>query len=84
MPEISRFYGIVIKMYFHDSEHHPPHIHASYQGYMISISIVDLNVLAGNITPKALSMIKEWISIHKEELLEMWNKRIIKRIEPLK
>ena len=45
MPEISRFYGIVIKMYFQKSEHNPPHIHAFYQDYIVAISINDLTIL---------------------------------------
>lgn len=84
MPEISRFYGIVIKMYFPGNEHNPPHIHAVYQGYIVAISIIDLDVIAGGMAPKALSMINEWIEIHREELLEMWNSHKIKKIEPLK
>ena len=47
MPEIARFYGIIIKMFFIYSEHNPPHIHAQYEGYIVSITIEDFRVLAG-------------------------------------
>ena len=85
MPTISNFYGIVIKMYFLGKEHNPPHIHVIYGDETFSISIVDLKIIAGEKSPtiRVLSMIEEWIEIHKTELLEMWESQIIHRIEPL-
>ena len=85
MPEISRFYGIVIKMYFVD--HIPPHFHAEYQGEVAEYDIRTLDVLAGNIRKRAHAMVLEWASLHKEELLDNWNKSLIPekltKIDPL-
>jgi len=83
MPEISRFYGIVIKMYFQKTEHNPPHIHAFYQDSVIAIAINDLKILSGDIPTTALKLIKEWINLHKEELLKIWKTQEFKTIEPL-
>ena len=83
MPEISRFYGIVIKMYFQKSEHNPPHIHAFYQDYIVAIAINDLRILSGDFPPTALKLVNEWIKIHKEELLKIWNTQVFNEIKPL-
>ena len=83
MPEISRFYGIVIKMYFQKSEHNPPHIHAFYQDYIVAIAINDMKILSGDFPVTALKLVKEWINLHKEELLKIWNTQVFKEIEPL-
>ena len=61
MPEIARFYGIIIKMFFIYSEHNPPHIHAQYDDYVVSITIEDFRVLAGGIPPRAMKMVLEWL-----------------------
>ena len=71
MPEISRFYGILIKMYF--NEHNPPHFHAEYQGYKAIITI-QKGIVDGKMPKRALNLIFEWLDLHKEELLEVWNK----------
>lgn len=84
MPEISRFYGIVIKMYFLSSEHNPPHIHAIYNEDAIAISIEDCSILSGDLPPNAKRLVIEWIQIHKNELLEIWSKQEFREIEPLK
>lgn len=83
MPEISRFYGIIIRMYFKSAEHNPPHIHAIYQNYIIAIAIEDFNVLSGDIPPTAKSMVLEWMHIHQKELLDMWKTQDFKRLTPL-
>jgi len=69
MPEISRFYGILIKMYF--NEHNPPHFHAEYQGYKAIITI-QKGIVEGKMPKRALNLIFEWLELHKEELLEVW------------
>ncbi len=69
MPEISRFYGIIIKMFF--NEHNPPHFHAEYQGFKVSISIKD-GIVEGKMPKRALKLIFEWLEIHKDELTENW------------
>lgn len=73
MPVISRFYGIIIKMYFQQSKHNPPRIHAIYGEFIGVISIIDFQILEGNLPNKALALVLEWLFIHKEELLIMWN-----------
>ena len=83
MPVLSRFYGIIIRMYFLQSEHNPPHIHAIYNEDVAAIDFTTGEVLEGELPPKALAMVREWISIHKEELKEMWETQDFKTIEPL-
>lgn len=84
MPEISRFYGIIIKMYFFDSEHNPPHIHAIYNKEVAIINIQTLKVIEGRIPKRALKLVNEWISIHKNEIKNIWHTQQFKKIEPLK
>lgn len=88
MPVISSFYGILIKMYFGD--HTPPHFHAEYAEFSAQISIADFALINGYLPPKALALVVEWASIHKEELMENWHllseqgTGTFKKIEPLK
>ncbi len=79
MPEISRFYGIVIKMYFDD--HHPPHFHAQYSGQEVVIEIGTLAVISGRLPPRALGLVAEWASLHQEELTALWT--MAKGLQPL-
>jgi hypothetical protein len=72
MPQISRFFGIIISMYY--DEHNPPHFHAIYGEYMAEIGINDLNVLIGKLPSRALGLVIEWASIHQSELIENWQK----------
>ena len=65
MPEISRFLGIVIRMYFLD--HDPPHFHAAYAGAEAQIRIRPLGVLGGTLPPRALALVVEWASLHEIE-----------------
>ena len=83
MPEISRFYGIIIKMYFSQSEHNPPHIHVIYGKYSAAIDIDSLKIIDGKIPEKAYNLVKEWVEIHKEEILKIWNSQKFKKITPL-
>ena len=71
MPEISRFLGIVIYMYFND--HNPPHFHAVYNDYKASILIKTLGLMEGKLPSKVMSLVTEWAQDHQEELLENWN-----------
>lgn len=87
MPEISRFYGIVIKMLFVDTgQHNKPHIHAYYGEYEASIAI-DGELLAGSIPYKQLKIIIGWLALHETELYAAWNKAVkgepINKIKPL-
>jgi len=85
MPEISRFYGIVIYMFFND--HNPPHFHIKYQDFDAIVSIED-GIVKGELPRRALRLVYEWLDIHKEELVDNWKlleaRRPINKIEPLK
>lgn len=83
MPVISRFNGIVIKMYFQQVEHNPPHIHAFYGEKVAAISIQSGEVLDGEIPLNEMNQVKEWVILHKKELLDIWNTQVFKKIEPL-
>ena len=71
MPEICRFLGIVIYMYF--DEHNPPHFHAKYNEYKASIEIDNLSILKGELPPRVLSLIAEWGMMYRNELFDNWN-----------
>ena len=83
MPVISRFYGIVIRMYFIQAEHTPPHVHAIYGDDTAEIVIQDGRILEGYLPPKALSMVREWVEINKDELLMIWKSQEFRPIKPL-
>ena len=83
MPVLSRFYGIVIRMYFQQSEHNPPHVHAIYGENVAAIDIKTGEILEGDLPPKALSMVREWVNINKDDLLEMWKTQEFRAISPL-
>ena len=70
MPEICRFYGIIIAMFYDD--HNPPHFHARYGKESVTIEISSLRVLEGHIPPRALGLVMEWASQHQKELLSDW------------
>jgi len=72
MPELSRFYGIVIKMYFDD--HDPSHFHVEYAEDEAVISIETLAVIAGRLRPRALGLVAEWAASHQEELRQAWRR----------
>lgn len=83
MPIITRFYGIVIRMYFQQAEHNPPHIHAIYGDDMAAINIQTGEILEGDLPPKALSMVQEWVEIHKRALIYMWKTQEFTKLPPL-
>jgi hypothetical protein len=70
MPELSRFYGIVVKMYYDD--HPPPHFHAEYAGREMLVNIVSLVSIHGSLSPRATGMVLEWAAQHQAELLAAW------------
>ncbi len=87
MPEISRFYGIVIKMLFNDTvQHNKPHIHVSYGDYKITMGL-DGEILSGSMPQKQVRMVLGWIAIHEDELYAAWNKAVrnehFSKISPL-
>jgi len=71
MPEISRFFGIVIQMYY--DEHAPPHFHALYSGDEAQITIDPIRLWQGDLPQRALSLVIEWAALHQRELMENWN-----------
>ena len=85
MPEISRFFGIVITMYYND--HAPPHFHARYGERRALVAIDDLSLLGGDLPPRALGLIAEWAASHRVELIENWElakaRSTMKKIAPL-
>ena len=72
MPEISRFFGIIIKMFFDD--HNPPHFHAEYSGDLALIDIRNLSVFSGHLPPRIKGFVIEWATIHQQELFDDWNR----------
>jgi Domain of unknown function (DUF4160) len=70
VPEISRFFGIVVQMYYAD--HDPPHFHVRYSGQKALIAIETLAVLRGSLSPRALALVTEWAALHRAELMEDW------------
>jgi hypothetical protein len=72
MPEICRFFGIVIRMYFLD--HPPPHFHATYGGAEAQIRIEPVGLLAGALPPRAVALVVEWATLHQAELLANWQR----------
>jgi hypothetical protein len=84
MPEISRFLGIVIAMFYRD--HGPPHFHAFYGDFEITVQI-ETRVVNGQFPKRALSHVLDWCQMHKDELLEDWrlasSRQPLKKIEPL-
>jgi hypothetical protein len=85
MPEISRFLGIVIAMYF--KEHGPPHFHVKYGGQRAAFSIDDLRLIEGKLPSRIVALVLEWAFQHREELQENWRrverKEELQKIDPL-
>jgi hypothetical protein len=85
MPEISRFLGIVIKMFFDD--HNPPHFHAEYGESSALIDILHLSLFSGSLPPRVLGLVIEWATLHRKELIEDWERartqKELQKIAPL-
>ena len=71
MPEISRFFGIIISMYAKD--HFPPHFHAKYGDFVGFFSIETGDLLEGSMPRRAIRLIQDWAELHRLELIENWN-----------
>ncbi len=80
MPEISRFFGIVIAIFYGD--HLPPHFHARYGAAQAIIAIEELSILGGQLPPRALGLVMDWASVHQVELREDWD--LARRQAPLR
>ena len=73
MPVISMFYGIIIRLYLLDNQHHNlPHIHARYAEFEASIDLLDAELLAGELPRKQLRLVQAWIELHRDELMADW------------
>ena len=83
MPVLARFYGIIIRMYFQQSEHNPPHFHAIYGEHMAAICIQSGEVLEGELPRKALEMVREWNDLHRDELMKIWETQEFISLSPL-
>jgi hypothetical protein len=85
LPELTRFFGIIISMYYND--HSPPHFHAKYVDMQVSIRIEDGVVIDGSLGARALRLVEEWRILHKAELLDDWSlaqsRQPLVKIEPL-
>jgi hypothetical protein len=85
MPEISRFFGIIITMFYND--HTPPHFHVHYGGQKAIIAIQSLVLLSGKLSPRAFGLVMEWAAMHRAELLDNWGlarqQAPLKKIDPL-
>lgn len=82
MPEVTRFYGIIVKIFFRN-EHNPPHIHAIYGEYNGLFEISTLEMIEGDLPHKAVKLVQEWGVSHQKELQIMWDTKQIKKLPPL-
>ena len=83
MPEIARFYGIIIKMFFKPKEREPAHIHALYNEYVGVFDIHSFEITEGDMPLRAQQLVKEWLGEHQDELLDMWKTQKIVKLPPL-
>ena len=89
MAAISMFYGLIIYLYqFDNIRHHIPHLHAKYQGEWAVFSILDGNILEGELKPDKVKLVQAWIILRKEELLANWELAVagqqVFKVDPLK
>ena len=83
MPEISRFYGIVISINYRAREHNPPHFHVAYGDFEARYNINTLEKINGNLPKTAEGLVMYWATLHKIELLRIWETQEFSKIEPL-
>ena len=72
MPELSRFFGVVISMHY--NEHAPPHFHARYGAEKATVGVRELTILDGGLSPRALGLVVEWATLHRNELVANWSR----------
>ncbi len=89
MPELSRFLGIIIRMYAEAGEpHHTPHFHAYYQDHVAIFSIDPVELIAGSLPKSQQRLAEAWAELHREELLENWQRlqsgQLSQKIAPLR
>lgn len=83
MPEIARFYGIIIKMFFKPKEHEPSHIHAIYGEYVGEFNILTMEMEKGDLPKKAQELVREWMGMHQDKLQSMWENQHVEKLPPL-
>jgi len=83
MPVIARFYGIIIKMYFSQSEHALPHFHAIYGEFNGVFNIETLEILEGDLPVRAQRLVKEWATLYQIDLMKIWNEQEFKKLPGL-
>ena len=88
MPELSRFYGIIVKMIYNDNDkHHKPHVHVYYGEYEASVGL-DGEVLDGSLPLKQYRLLSGWMALHEDELYKAWNLAVLSmkfdKIDPLR
>lgn len=83
MPEICRFYGIVIKMFYKPKEHEPSHLHALYGEYIGIFDLRTMEMTEGDLPKKAQELVREWMEMHQNDLLKMWDTQDLRKLPPL-
>ena len=81
MPEIARFYGIIIKLFFGD--HPPPYFHAVYGEHIGLFNIETIEMIEGDLPNRAKKLVFEWASLNQNELMNMWNEQEFRKLPPL-
>lgn len=89
MPIISMFYGVVVYMFFYDTQkHHLPHIHVEYAEYTAVVGIDDGVILDGHLPNNKMKLVQAWLEIHREEVMADWNLAVrgmpLAKIDPLR
>lgn len=83
MPELARFYGIIIRMFLIDREHPPRHVHIKYGEHQAVMDLVSLDLIEGRLPNKCFALVREWAEIHQTELIEIWDTQNFHPVEPL-
>lgn len=83
MPEICRFYGIIIRMFLIDREHPPRHIHVKYGEYEAVMTLDNLNIIDGQLPKRCCQLVREWAELNQDALIEMWDTQNFHTLPPL-
>ena len=83
MPVVARFYGILIKRYFSQSEYGVPHFHALYGEFNAVFVIDTLEMLEGDLPARAQRLVKEWAAQYQKELRDMWDRQEFRQLPEL-
>lgn len=82
MAELSRFNGIIIRMFASGKKYNPPYVHVRYENSSADVSVPDGDVVFGNLPDNIKTTVKEWVILHSEELMEAWKTQVFKKIPP--